>query len=194
MEAPSDAADWAAALRGEGEAFGRVFDRHHDRIRRHCVRLVDETDDAADAVAVVFLEAWRLRERVRIVDGSVLPWLLVTATNVCRNQSRSARRYRAVLARLPAPEPTPDHAADDDSGEAVQALRTLSAADQHLLTLSVLEGYPERDIAATLGVPAGTVKSRLSRARQRFARALEHIRAVDARSGTTGTEYAHEHL
>ncbi|MFS2076169.1 RNA polymerase sigma factor, partial [Curtobacterium sp. CT11-133] len=83
-----DSGDWAMALEGDGEAFGRVFDRHRHRVQRHCMRLVPVDTDAADSVAIVFLEAWRNRARVRLVDGSLLPWLLVTATNVARNQTR----------------------------------------------------------------------------------------------------------
>ncbi|MGN8048485.1 RNA polymerase sigma factor [Curtobacterium sp. 22159] len=167
-----DRSDWAMALEGDGEAFGRVFDRHRHRVQRHCMRLVPVGTDAADSVAIVFLEAWRNRARVRLVDGSLLPWLLVTATNVARNQTRAARRYRAALDRLPPPEPVPDHADHDDDGEAIRALRTLAHRDQEIITLSVLEGYSEREIAATLGIAPGTVKSRLSRARARLAAAL----------------------
>jgi RNA polymerase sigma-70 factor (ECF subfamily) len=72
--------DWFRARAGEGEAFGRIFDRHRNRIHRHSLRLVDRPADADDVVAIVFLEAWRRRDDVRIVADSILPWLLVTAT------------------------------------------------------------------------------------------------------------------
>lgn len=157
------------ALEGDGEAFGRVFDRHRHRVRRHCMRLVPADTDAADSVAIVFLETWRNRARVRLVDGSLLPWLLVTATNVARNQTRAARRYRAALDRLPPPENVPDHAERDEDGDAVRALRRLGRNDQEIITLSILEGYSEREIADALGIAPGTVKSRLSRARARLA-------------------------
>jgi RNA polymerase sigma factor (sigma-70 family) len=159
---------WAAALRGEGEAFGLIFDRHRDRVRRHSHRLVPTPADAEDVVAITFLEAWRRRDAVRFVDGSMLPWLLVTATNSARNLSRGARRYRALLERLPLAssfEPSPD----DD---AQRALRSLPLADQQVIALCVLDGYSEREAAAALGVAPGTVKSRLSRAKARLARQL----------------------
>lgn len=169
MRDDQDGADWALALDGDGQAFGRVFERHRHRVLRHCLRLVPTEVDAADTVAIVFLETWRLRARVRLVDDSMLPWLLVTATNTARNQSRAARRYRTALDRLPPPEPVPDHADRDDDGAAVRALRTLPAKDQEVLVLAVLEGLGEREVAAALGLPPGTVKSRLSRARRRLA-------------------------
>ncbi len=167
-----DETDWVLAVRGEGEAFGRVFDRHRERVRRHSTRLVPALDDAEDVVAIVFFEAWRKREAVRFVDGSLLPWLLVTATNVARNQVRASRRHGVLLSRLPSQEPVPDHAASFDDGPASRALRQLSLSDQRVITLCVLHDLSEKDAAAALGVAAGTVKSRLSRAKGRLAKLL----------------------
>jgi len=115
-----DAEDWAAAGRGDGEAYGRVFDRHRDRVHRHALRLVPPEVDVDDVVAVVFLEAWRRRRSARLVDGDLLPWLLVTATNVARNATRTTMRYRRLLATLPPARPpaghTPDPAYGRDDG------------------------------------------------------------------------------
>lgn len=169
MSDPSDETEWADAARGDGEAFGRIFDRHRDRVFRHSLRLVPTASDADDVVAVAFLEAWRRRQQLRFVDGSMLPWLLVTATNAAHNLSRASRRYRALLARLPVDEHAADHADLYDQGEAHVALRSLSLTDQQVVSLCILQGYSERDAAAALGVPAGTVKSRLSRAKRRLA-------------------------
>ncbi len=174
MTTQSDAADWQSAIGGDGEAFGRVFDRHRDRVYRHSYRLVATPADADDAVAITFSEAWRRRDRVRFVDGSILPWLLVTATNVSRNLSRSARRYSALLDRLPPEDHPGDHTDLFDEGAAHHALRGLSLDDQRVITLCVLQGLPERDAATVLGVPPGTVKSRLSRAKARLASQLSH--------------------
>jgi RNA polymerase sigma-70 factor (ECF subfamily) len=167
-----DAHDWALARAGEGEAFGRIFDRHRDRVFRHGLRLVAGVADADDVVAITFLEAWRRRDGLRLVDGSVLPWLLVTATNVSHNLQRSARRYHALLSKLPPDPHVPDPSTAFEDGEAVAALRALSLADQRVLTLCVLEGLSEREAATALDVPPGTVKSRLSRARARLAALL----------------------
>jgi len=177
----ADAHDLALAMAGEGEAFGRIFDRHRDRIHRHTQRLVPAAHDADDAVAITFLEAWRHRDRVRIVDGSMLPWLLVTATNVAQNLSRGARRYRALLLKLPPAEHHADHAELDDDGPASAALRSLSLADRQVVTLCVLEGLSTAEAADALGVPAGTVKSRLSRAKQRLAERLALLNTTQPR-------------
>ncbi len=171
MEQGADAADWADAVDGDGEAFGRIFDRHRDRVRRHGYRLAPSVDEVEDLVALTFLEAWRRRSRVRMVDGSVLPWLLVTASNVARNQQRAARRHRALLAKLPPASTTPDPAERHGLGVAAR-LDELSLADRQVLVLCVVEGFSEREAAEALGVPPGTVKSRLSRARRRLAHAV----------------------
>lgn len=180
MSTSSDADDWPLALAGQGEAFGRVFDRHRDRVFRHVVRLVATPSDADDAVAITFLEAWRRRDSVRFVDDSALPWLLVTATNVSSTLRRSARRHRSLLDHLPPEPPSPDHADLLDDGDAHFALRSLSTADQRVITLCILHGLPEKDAAAVLGVPPGTVKSRLSRAKARLAAQLPHPTALKA--------------
>ena len=168
MEDATDAQLWAAAVRGDGESFGLVFDRHRDRVLRHSLRLVPGWHDAEEVVAVTFLEAWRKRDGVRFVGDSLLPWLLATATNVSRNVARSARRYRALLGKLPAPV---DRGLDD-TADAMHALRGLSLADRQVITLSVLEGFSEAEIAQALGIARGTVKSRLSRAKARLASSL----------------------
>ena len=61
----------------------------------------DSWPDAEDVAASAFLELFRRRDDVRVVNGSVLPWLLVTASNLARNSARARRRYQEFLARLP---------------------------------------------------------------------------------------------
>ncbi len=185
-DAADDEADWALARGGDGRAAGRVFDRHHDRVRRHAFRLVPVAADADDIVAIVFLEAWRRREVVRFVAGSLLPWLLVTATNASRNVSRSARRHRALLDRLPPPDPAPDLADgyDDEHRQLSERLRSMTVRDRQVVVLCTLYGYSSSDAASALGVPVGTVKSRLSRALRRLAVAPtpDHASPSDSRS------------
>lgn len=163
-----DRSDWALGVAGDGRAVGRLFDRHAARLRRHVRGLVPTPDDADDVVAVVFLEAWRKRDHVRFVDDSMLPWLLVTATNTAHNLTRSSRRHRSFLGRFPVDDPAPDPADSFTDAEAVTALRGLPIADQRVLSLCVLEGLSEREAATVLGVPPGTVKSRLHRAKARL--------------------------
>lgn len=171
-----EVAAWSAARGGDGPAFASLFDRHRDRVFGHALRLVREPHDAEDVTAVVFLEAWRKRESVRVVDGSIIGWLLVTTNFAVRNHTRSARRYRSALTKLPVPTPQDDHAPAVDEAldahgrdQAVRdAFSRLSKRDQDVITLCVLEELTTAQAAQALGVPEGTVKSRLSRARARL--------------------------
>ncbi|WP_307481464.1 RNA polymerase sigma factor [Microbacterium trichothecenolyticum] len=160
-----DAGLWARVLRGDELALAALFDRHEVRLFRHASRLLTHREDAKDAVAVAFFELWRKRASVRLVDGSPLPWLLNTVAHCARNLERSGRRYRALLDRAPVAEPvSPPH----DDSEVMAALRRLPEREQAVVVLSVMEGYPEREIAHVLGIPVGTVKSRLARAKTKL--------------------------
>ena len=176
-----EAADWVAALSNDADAFVSIFDRHHDRVYRHALRMTGNAHDAEDITAGAFLELWRRRKSVRVVDGSTLPWLLVTATNLARNLTRGLRRYRTLIATLPRPEV--GRSAEDVAVERIEearlasqvreALRTLSPSDAALITLSVLEHYSPAEAALALGISNGAARTRLHRARSRMAGALE---------------------
>lgn len=178
MQGPRDSDDWERVIAGHGEAFGRVWDRHCGRVERHVAGLVPRPADVDDAVAVVFLHAWRKRRSVRVVDGSVLPWLLVTATHVSHNVRRSSQRYASLLSRLPVADPAPDPSESIVDGDIGLALRRLSLMDQEILTLCVLEELSEREAAEALRIRPGTVKSRLHRARARLATQFQAISNV----------------
>lgn len=169
---------WPAAVAGDSAAFGAIFDLHRPRLYRHSLRLVNTRTDAEDVVAVAFLELWRRRYDVRTVGGSVLPWLLVTATNAARNVSRSTRRYRALLDRLPRSSLAADpaqvleersvlHGVEPDL---LAELRGLPALDQQVLALIALEGYSAADAAEVLGLSVSAVRARLHRTRTRLRR------------------------
>jgi len=88
---------------GDADAFGELFDLHHDRVFRQALRMTASLHDAEDVTAVVFLEAWRRRDAMREVNGSVIAWLLVMTNFVFRNYARASRRYREGLQQLPPP-------------------------------------------------------------------------------------------
>lgn len=175
METESLLADgriWERVLAGEGRAFAELWDRHRDRVFRHTRRLLEHHADAEDATAMAFLELWRRRRDARIVDESLLPWLLVVATNVARNATRSRRRYRDLLGRLPQPEPARDPAelaADrHEAAHRLAAFTRLGEADQQVIALVAFEALPLEHAAAALGISYGAAKTRLSRARARM--------------------------
>ena len=173
-----DAGLWARVRQGDELALAALFDRHEARLFRHASRLLTAREDAKDAVAVAFFELWRRRASVRLVEGSPLPWLLTTVAHCARNLERSSRRYRVLLDRAPVPETVVSPPGHDDSG-VLAALKRLPEREQAVVVLAVLEGYAEREVAQALGIPAGTVKSRLARAKAKLRNdiALEGARS-----------------
>ena len=179
---------WARAVEGDAGAFGELFDEHRDRVFGHALRALASRHDAEDATAIVFLELWRHRRRVRVVNGSVIGWLLVPTNNVCRNQARSNRRYRLALSRLSPershPDPSDDLGTELDRARSAPGVREvfaqLNARDQDILTLCVLEELTTAEAALALRIPIGTVKSRLYRAKNRMAE-LMLLNAPDVR-------------
>lgn len=160
----TDADDWRLAKDGDTAALARLVETHSDRLFRHASRMLTSREDAKDAVVIAFSELWRKRGSVRTVDGSPLPWLLNTVNNAARNLERSARRYRALLGRIDARPAYTEPAVPDESG-VLAALGRLPARQRDVVVLSVLEGYPDGHVAEALGIPIGTMKSRLSRAK-----------------------------
>ena len=180
---PSDDELWARSRAGDAAAFGLVYDRHARLIYNYCFRRVGNREAAQDLLSMVFLEAWRRRDKELLPD-KVLPWLYGIATNVVHHQRRSERRFAAALGRLPATQAEPDFtnaAAEhvDFERQAREALRRLGMLprreqDVFVLCVGMEVGYD--DAALALGVPVGTVRSRLSRARTR-------LRELDPGSG-----------
>lgn len=171
---PSDELLWRSACSGDADAFEVVFRRHCDAVHTQCARRAGSYVAADDLVSKVFLEAWRKRERVRFVDGSLRPWLLVVASNVARNHVRAQGRYAAMIRRLPIPDQDGSTELDarlDALALApllADALSRLNRSEQTLVSLCDLSGYSQRDAAEILGIPVGTVKSRLSRAHHKL--------------------------
>lgn len=166
---------------GDPEAFRELFDEHAGAIYRYAFRSAGEAATAEDVVAQTFLEAWRLRSRVLTEGESLEPWLYGIATNVLRNSRRSVRRFRAALERFPIPEPDPDIVDElaDRVGEqeelaaARAALRALRAGEREVVALCVWSGLSYADAAEALGVPVGTIRSRLSRAKARLQKVAQ---------------------
>ncbi|MGX1542803.1 RNA polymerase sigma factor [Streptomyces adustus] len=166
---------------GDHDAFGELFDSYARSVYNHAYRLTGRWTVAEDIVSLTFLDAWRLRERLDEDGGSLRPWLLGIATNVTRNSRRAARRHAAAVARLPREESVRDFA-DEVAGrvdDAAQlsvvwtALAKLRRSEREVLALCVWSGLDYRAAAEALGVPVGTVRSRLSRARAKLAKYLE---------------------
>ncbi len=154
---------------GDERALGELYDLHVNRAFRHAARVATDRRDAEDAVAVAFLELWRRRRDVRLVDGSPLPWLLATTTNALRNLQRSTARHRRLIDAIPRGEHSASAEDEAFADEAVSAaLAPLSVLDRQLVALVLLEGFSSEEAATTLGLSRGAARTRLSRARARL--------------------------
>ncbi|GAA1521477.1 RNA polymerase sigma factor [Nocardioides humi] len=180
-----EAERWRRAREGDADAFVTVYDAHRERVHGHALRLLGDVHDAEDVTAVAFLHLWRRRSDVRLVGGSVLPWLLVTAGHAARNVGRARRRHRRLLARLPRSEPVVSPA---DLAEAAgfspglaAAVSRLSAVDRSLVGLVVLAGLPLEEAAEAVGVTTGAAKTRMYRIRIRLRAELAPDQPIPAR-------------
>ncbi|CAL9477964.1 RNA polymerase sigma factor [Streptomyces sp. Tu 3180] len=166
---------------GDHDAFGDLFDAYARSVYNHAFRLTGDWASAEDVVSLTFLDAWRLRAKLDEEGGSPRPWLLGIATNVTRNTRRAARRHAAAVARLPRDGAVRDFADEvagrvDDTAQLAlvrTALAKLRRPEREVLALCVWSGLDYAAAARALGVPVGTVRSRLSRARTKLAKHLE---------------------
>lgn len=172
---PDDDALWRRVKRADAEAFGSLFERHGQAIYYYCFRQTANWGEAEDLTSIVFLEAWRHRHQ-ELEPGKVLAWLYGIATNVIRNQRRSLRRFEAALARLALPESIEDpingmlERIDDERQMAalLALVAHLPRRQRDVIALCDWSGLDYAEAGLALGVPVGTVKSRLSRAHKRL--------------------------
>jgi len=158
------------------EAFGELLRRHSRSVYASCARRTGNLDLAEDLTSVVFLEAFRRRRKLQLSNASALPWLLGVANNVARNADRSVRRYRSALGRIPAQANT--RSPEDDAIErlgaqealdrALEVISTLTRGEQDVVLLVLWSELTYSDSATALGIPVGTVRSRLASARAKF--------------------------
>ena len=181
----SDDTLFRASAAGNQAAFGELYERHARAIYNYLFRRLADWSEAEDLTAVVFLEAFRRRNDVVVVEGKLLPWLYGIATNVLRNRRRSLWRHRDLVARL-STEPArtaPDAAARAEAAEQMRSVMTrvarLPRKQQDVVALCVWSQLSYGEAAAALGVPVGTVRSRLARARAAVVELGDAPRHVD---------------
>jgi RNA polymerase sigma-70 factor (ECF subfamily) len=177
---------WARAVAGDREAFGEIFDRHARAVYNHLFRRTADWAEAEDLTSAVFLAAWRRRAEITLDRDSALPWLLGVANRSLSNTRRRLRRAESLLHRLVVTgtdrtaEPGADFA--DEVADLVDAERRMSEVrravarlprhERLVVELCVWSGLDQQAAATALGVPVGTVKSRMFRARRRLGAEL----------------------
>ena len=170
-----DDADLWELSTSDREAFGEIFRRHARAVFAICYWRMGDAAMAEDVTSVVFLEAWRRRDLVVLEQRSALPWLLGVANHTSRNATRSLRRYTQALKRLDGHRPLPTDDVVIDRIEAETSLkmvngvvRDLSEQEREIVLLVFWSGLTYEATSVALGVPVGTVRSRVSRTRRKL--------------------------
>jgi RNA polymerase sigma-70 factor (ECF subfamily) len=159
---------------GDSEAFSLLVERWQRRLWRHAWRLTGDEAVAWD----VLQEGWMAISRglVRLVDAAAFPaWAYQIVSHKCRDALRRQRRFRAateLYAEWMQDCQQRADLAERQHSSLKEALEQLSGPDRVLLSLRYDEQFDTAEIAAILGVPEGTVKSRLFYARQRLRKYL----------------------
>ena len=185
----------AAFNRGEQAAFSVLVSRYQAKIYSLCFRRMGEAEIASELVQDIFTAVYRALPRFR-GDAKFSTWLYRIAINHCKNKhgyhQRRLRERHEPLNPTPEGEDAPkreipDHKARTDARahrrEAAdllqRALATLQADDRSLLVMREIDALSYDEIAEVFGVPKGTIKSRLHRARADLARALSTLVSKD---------------
>jgi RNA polymerase sigma-70 factor (ECF subfamily) len=169
---------------GEGarrRRFDALFASYSSDIVAYCGWRAGSESDAQDAMAEVFLTAWRRLDELPEGDAARV-WLYGTARRVIANQRRSSHRRLALYQRLAldaaARAPQPPSSGPEET-LVHEALDRLGPRDREVLLLAEWEGLSPAQIAVVLGCLAITARGRLHRARRRFRAAFEELLARD---------------
>ena len=176
--------------RGEAAAFEELVAKRSGEIYGLLYRLTENAEEARDLTQETFLRAFQNIDRFR-GDADVRTWIYRIAINQARNRSRWWRRRRrdatvsldethgesgqSVIGTLAEPSQNPEQQTlARERGLALRsALQRLALAYRETVILRDIEGFTYEEIAATLGINVGTVKSRLARGRQELRKKLE---------------------
>ncbi len=185
---PTDAELIARSI-DDPRAFMPLVERHQRVLFGYLARRIGR-DLAEDVTSETFTRAFAQRHRFDLARDDARPWLFGIATNLLRNQARSEVRQLRAYTRHGADDRShDDHAASDARLDAASQTRELAAAlealnpgDREALLMFAWNDMSYEDIAEALGIPVGTVRSRLNRARRIVQQHLETT-ATEAGSG-----------
>ncbi|MFE6067318.1 sigma-70 family RNA polymerase sigma factor [Streptomyces sp. NPDC056525] len=155
---------WPRSRRGStDEALIRaVYEEHGNALLAYATRLTDDRATAEDVVQETLIRAWRHSEALVNGKGSVRGWLLTVARNIITDRYRAKAARPAEVAESPATPPVEEDHADSvvDTMTVLGALDRLSPEHRDVLTELYYRERSVAEAADTLGIPAGTVKSR----------------------------------
>ncbi len=166
-------------LEGDTEAFGALVQRHQSRVYNVALRVLGDPDDARDAAQDAFLTLVRKLSQFR-GDAAFTTWMHRITVNACYDILRKRRRQPMLRTVRDPDDPMPDQLppvadhADETIGsiDAARALRQIPEEYRVVLVLADVQDLPYEEIARTLDIPLGTVKSRVHRGRVALGRAM----------------------
>jgi RNA polymerase sigma factor (sigma-70 family) len=158
----------------DSSAFVRLYNAHITSVYRYALQMLGSVSDAEDVAQEVFVLAWTKRTTIRVVDQSLLPWLLVTTRNLSLNKIKLLRRearYASldsgeVFALHPHPGAEEVAIARQLENAIAESIDDLTETDQTLYHLCISEGLSYQKAADLLGVTHGVVRNRLSAVRR----------------------------
>ena len=177
--ADTDASLIERYLRGDIEAFETLMRAHEDRVFAVCLRMLRDREAALDATQETFVTVFRKADRFA-GRSAFSTWLYRVAVNTCYDHVRRSKRHMAEP--LPEGNDPADPAAGDEFGsvevrpDLEAALAALPVEFRAAVILADLEGLGLQTVAGMLGVPVGTVKSRVFRGRKLLAEALGNLK------------------
>ena len=166
------------AQSGDDSAFEQLLLQHQKNVYNLCLRLLQNPDDAQDAAQESFLRAWRNLDQYHF-DAAFSTWLYRLTRNLCLDELRKKKRRpqtslsvqdeegeeRELEIADPAPVPEEALLQKEQQRAVALAMEQLPPEQREILQLRVVQELPYEQIAEILGLPVGTVKSRLARAR-----------------------------
>jgi RNA polymerase sigma-70 factor (ECF subfamily) len=177
MKTPDDRHLIDLFKRDPDTAFKRIVEEYQDRIFNLCVFMLHSREDAQEAAQDTFIKAYRSLEKFT-PQASLYTWLYRISINTCIDYTR---KYRArfindedVIAEIASPEPSPEKVSQSREVTAVirKALESLAPDFRAIIVLKELEGLSYEEISEVLQISMGTVKSRISRARDALRQLL----------------------
>jgi RNA polymerase sigma-70 factor (ECF subfamily) len=204
LDAQSDAELTSLAKHGEVPAYECLVRRYQTLAFRTAYVITGDTGEAEEATQTAFVKAWKAIGRFELEperiqprygrsrrsapvtqESSFRPWLLTIVANEARNRVRSGARHPTLELNDAIEHPLADDTespetiveSNEQRAELMHALAQLSDSDRTIISMRYFLDLSEQEMAAALGIPPGTVKSRLSRALQR---ARSHLVALNA--------------
>lgn len=158
----------------DNRGFEQMVALHKDRVHSYATMMLKDSAEAQDVAQEALVRLWQ--HRTTVEEPGARPWLMRTAHNLCIDRIRK-RRVRSEIADGEAvvdlqsdSNPGPQRRAESgEIGRSIEtALSTLSETDRAVIVMREVQGLPYDEIAAALGLPLGTLKARLHRARDRL--------------------------